>query len=70
MWKASQEVCNGLKSFIIARGFVLAYRIADKVIAGKERNDFLNKNANFHCEVWKDYANTATGIKRASVVNI
>jgi hypothetical protein len=54
---------------VIARGLVLAYRIAAKVIDGEGGNDFLN-NADFHCEVWKDFANTATGIKRASVVNI
>jgi hypothetical protein len=69
IWKAAQEVWNDLESYVIARGFVLAYRIAAKVIEGEGGNDFLN-NADFHCEVRKDFANTATGIKRASVVNI
>jgi hypothetical protein len=63
------EVWNDLESYVIARGFVLAYRIAAKVIEGESGNDFLN-NADFHCEVRKDFANTATGIKRASGVNI
>jgi hypothetical protein len=69
IWKAAQEVWNNLELYIIARGFVLAYIIAAMVIEGEGGNDFLN-NANFHCEVQKDFANTATGIKRASVVNI
>jgi hypothetical protein len=70
IWKAAQEVWNDLESYVIARGFVvLAYRIAAKVIKGEGGNDFLN-NADFHCEVRKDLANTATGIKRASVANI
>jgi hypothetical protein len=70
IWKAAQEVWNDLESYVIARrGFILAYIIAAKVIEGEGGNDFLN-NADFHCEVWKDFANTATGIKRASVVNI
>jgi hypothetical protein len=69
IWKAAQEVWNDLESSVIARGFVLAYRIAAKVIKGEGGNDFLN-NADFHCEVHKDFANTARGIKRASVANI
>jgi hypothetical protein len=36
--------------YVVARGFVLAYRIAAKVIEGEGGNDFLN-NADFHCEV-------------------
>jgi hypothetical protein len=56
-------------SYAIARGFVLAYIIAAKLIEGEGGNDFLN-NVDFHCEVCKDFANTAMGIKRASVVNI
>jgi hypothetical protein len=54
IWKAAQEVWNDLESY---------------VIKGEGGNDFLN-NADFHCEVRKDLANTATGIKRASVANI
>jgi hypothetical protein len=69
IWKAAQEVWNDLESYVIARGFVLACRIAAKVIEGEGGNDFLN-NADFHCEVRKDFANTATGIKRACVINI
>jgi hypothetical protein len=62
IWKAAQEVWNDLESYGIARGFVLAYIIAAKVIEGEGGNDFLN-NADFHCKVGKDFANTATGIK-------
>ncbi len=46
IWKAAQEVWNGLESkYVIARGFVLAHSIAAKVIEGEGGNDFLN-NAN------------------------
>jgi hypothetical protein len=69
IWKAAQEVWNDLESYIVARGFILAYRIFAKVIEGEGGNDFL-RNADFHNEVWKDFANTPTGIKRAYVVNI
>ncbi len=69
IWKAAQEVWNDLESYVIARGFVLAYRIAAKVIEGEGGTDFLN-NVDFHCEVHKDLTNTTTGIKRACVVNI
>jgi hypothetical protein len=70
IWKAAQEVWNDLiESYVIARGFVLAYRIAAKVIEGEGGNDFLN-NADFHCKVHNGFANTATGIKRACVLNI
>jgi hypothetical protein len=69
IWKAAQEVWNDLESYVIARWFVLAYKIVAKVMEGVGRNEFLN-NGDFHCEVRKDFANTATGIKRASVVNI
>jgi hypothetical protein len=69
IWKAAQEVWNDLESYVIARRFVLAYRITVKGIGGEGGNDFLN-NADLHCEVCKDFANTATGIKRACVVNI
>jgi hypothetical protein len=69
IWKAAQEIWNDLEYYVIARGFVLAYRIAAKVIEGEGGNDFLN-NPDFHCEVRKDFTNTATGIKRAYVDNI
>jgi hypothetical protein len=68
IWKAVQEVRNELESYVVARGFVLAYRIAAKVMEGEGGNDFFNNNY-FHFEVWKEYANTATGIKRAMIVN-
>jgi hypothetical protein len=67
-WNAAKEVWNDLESFIIARGFLLAYIIAVKVIAREAENNFLN-NAGFPCKLWKDYANAATGIKRATVVS-
>jgi hypothetical protein len=34
IWKAAQEVWNDLESYAVARGFVLAYIIAAKVIEG------------------------------------
>jgi hypothetical protein len=66
---AAQEVWNDLESYVIARGFVLAYIIAKRVIEGEGGNEFLN-NADFHCTIREDFANTATGIKRTTVVEI
>jgi hypothetical protein len=51
IWKAAQEEWEDLlESYVIARGFVLAYRIGAKVIQGERGHDFLN-NANSLCIV-------------------
>ena len=63
IWKAANEVWANLESCTIARGFVLANRIAETVIACKGSNEFLQK-AEFHSNVRKDFQDTPTGVKK------
>ena len=56
---------ENLPSSAIARGFVLAYRVADKVIVNKGGNAFLvsNKEGNtLHANVRRDFVSTDKGI--------
>ena len=59
---AAVDVWSALESSTIARGFVLAHRIAKKVIKAKGGNEFLQKY-DFHSSVRADFYNTPTGIK-------
>ena len=52
-----------MESATIARGFVLAYRVAAKVIENKGRNKFLLDNS-FHSSVRSDFYNTDEGIRK------
>jgi hypothetical protein len=63
IWEAAEKVWKGLDSPSIARGFVLAYRLAKRVVEYKGSNEFLC-DKQFHCGVRKDYRNTADGIKK------
>jgi hypothetical protein len=63
IWKAAEQVWKDLDSPAIARGFVLAYRLAKRVVEFKGSNEFLC-DKKFHCGVREDYRNTADGIKK------
>ena len=68
IWEAVKKAWNDLPSASIARGFILANRIAKKVIDNKGSNTFLQKK-DFHSGVRRDFQNTATGVvKRTNVV--
>ena len=54
IWEGVEAVWSRLDSCTIARGYVLAHRIAVKVIAAKGCNTFL-RGAAFHCQVRKDF---------------
>lgn len=67
IWRTAQRVWEDLPSAKIARGYVLAYRIAEKVIKNKGDNAFLSSK-DFHCKVRPDFYDTQTGIKRKTRV--
>jgi len=67
IWEKCESVWKQLASSTIARGFVLAYRLAPKVIKHKGTNEFLC-NTDFHCNVQDDYYNTPKGIRKKKLI--
>jgi hypothetical protein len=61
IWKAAEDVWTNLDSATIARGFLLVYRILEKVIQHNGSNEFL-RDKEFHSSVRKDFQSTAKGI--------
>jgi hypothetical protein len=67
IWKAALNVWTSMESATIARGYLLAYRIAEKVIRANGSNAFLREK-DLHCGVRNDFANTAEGITKKIIV--
>ena len=63
IWQAEITVWKQIESATSARGFVLTYRLAAKVIENKARNEFLLDNP-FHSSVRSDLYNTDEGIRK------
>lgn len=63
IWEAAASVWKSLDSATVARGHVLAYRIAQKVIDCKGANNFLG-NGGLHAKVRADFVNTDTGVSK------
>ena len=61
IWEAAERVWCDLDSASIARGFVLAYRITQKVIVYGGNNTFLQEH-DFHSGVRDDFMDCPTGI--------
>merc|ERR1712232_468248 len=69
IWDAVQQVWRDLPSVAVARGFILANRIAKKIIDSKGSNTILQQK-DFHSGVRQDFQNTSTGaVKRINVVS-
>jgi hypothetical protein len=66
--QASAPLWQKLDSSTIARGHVLPYRIAKKVVDSKGANTFLG-NSGHHNQFCTNFANTDTGVKRKIVSN-
>lgn len=62
IFAAAQSVWEDLPSCTIARGFLLAYRLAELVIKHKGGNEFL-RDSSMHTQVRNDFYDTQTGIK-------
>jgi hypothetical protein len=67
IWNIAQEIWKGLTSAMIARAFILAYRVMGKIIETKGDTDWL-KNGTPHCHVRRDYFDTDRGVKRITDV--
>ncbi len=67
IWKIAMEIWKGISSAMIARSFVLAYRIMGKLIETKGDTDWL-KNGAPHCHVRRDFYDTDRGIAKISDV--
>ena len=63
IWKIAMEIWNTMTSSMVARAFLLAYRIMGKIVETKGDTDWL-KNGAPHCNVRKDYADTDRGVKK------
>ncbi len=70
IWKIALEIWTGISSSMIARSFLLAYRIMRKIIETKGDTDWL-KNGAPHCHVRRDFYDTAKGVlNKADVVDV
>jgi hypothetical protein len=67
IWKIALDIWNGISSAMIARAFILAYRIMGKIIETKGDTDWL-ANGTPHCLVRKDCFDTDRGVTRISDV--
>jgi len=61
-WKTIQTVWKDTSSSEVCRAFVLAYRIMRLIIEEDGNNSWLSHGTP-HCDVRRDFDNTATGIK-------
>ncbi len=67
IWTIALEIWQKITSAMIARAFILAYRIMGKLITTKGDTDWL-KNGSAHCQVRRDYYDTDRGVKRITDV--
>ncbi len=67
IWKIALEIWNGMTSAMIARAFILAYRIMKQIIETKGETDWL-KNGTPHCHVRRDFFDTDRGVMKISDV--
>jgi hypothetical protein len=63
IWSTAEAVWRNMDSACIARGFILAYRIAQKVIDNAGTNTFLQQQ-DFHSGVRADFIATEDGVKK------
>ena len=63
IWKIALAIWNGMSSSMVACAFLLAYRIMGKIIETNGDTDWL-KNGAPHCNVRRDFADTARGVKK------
>ncbi len=67
IWKIAFEIWKGISSSMVARAFLLAYRIMGKIIETKGDTDWLRNGAP-HCHVRRDYVDTDRGVIKVSDV--
>ncbi len=67
IWDVAQNVWKGLTSSTVARAFVLAFRIMQKIIDENDNNQWLCHGAP-HCFIRRDFVDTCDGIAPFHVV--
>ena len=67
IWIIALEIWKGITSAMIARAFILAYRIMGKIVTTKGETDWLKTGAP-HCQVRRDFFDTDRGVKRITDV--
>ena len=67
IWKIALEIWNGITSAMIARAFILAYRIMSKIVESNGDTEWL-RNGTPHCHVRRDYLDTDRGVLKISDV--
>ena len=67
IWKITYEIWKGITSSMVARAFLLAYRIMGKIVETKGDTDWLRNGAP-HCHVRRDYVDTDRGVMKVSDV--
>ncbi len=67
IWTIALEIWKEITSAMVARAFILAYRIMGKIITTKGDTDWL-RNGSPHCQVRRDYFDTDRGVKRMTDV--
>ena len=63
IWKIALDIWKGISSAMIARAFILAYRIMGKITETNGDTDWL-KNGAPHCHVRRDFLDTDRGVKK------
>ena len=63
IWKIAIGIWNTMTSSMVARAFLLAYRIMGKIVETQGDTDWL-KNGAPHCNVRRDFADTDRGVKK------
>ncbi len=61
IWKVAQEIWNSMTSSMVARAFLVAYRIMGKIIETNGDTEWLSHGAP-HCHVRRDYVDTDRGV--------
>jgi len=70
IWKIALEIWKGITSAMIARAFILAYRIMRQIIQTKGETEWL-RNGTPHCHVRRDFVDTDKGVmKTCDVVDV
>jgi hypothetical protein len=67
IWKIALEIWKGITSAMIARAFILAYRIMTKIVETNGDTEWL-KNGTPHCHVRRDYLDTDRGVMKITDV--
>ncbi len=67
IWKIALEIWNGITSAMIARAFILAYRIMSKIVESNGDTEWL-RNGTPHCHVRRDYFDTDRGVMKITDV--